>query len=126
MRAAPRLSFALACLLAIAALVAGCGGDSDSSTSGGGAGSAESRPAPAKSEVPSAPGKSLSQVLKLADGPAELVVSPAAMVFYEGENRFPFGVFERDRSQIADAEVALYFAKVPTPSGKQSKAGGKG
>ena len=61
MRAAPRLSFALACLLAIAALVAGCGGDSDSSTSGGGAGSAESRPAPAKSEFPSAQGKSLSQ-----------------------------------------------------------------
>lgn len=126
MRAAPRLSFALACLLALAALVAGCGGDSDSSTSGGGSGSAESRPAPPKSAFPSAQGRSLSEVLKLADGPAELVVSPAAMVFYEGENRFPFGVFERDRSQIGDAEVALYFAKVPTPGGKKSKAGNKG
>jgi hypothetical protein len=126
MRAAPRLSFVFACLLAIAALVAGCGGDSDSSTSGSGSGSVESRPAPPKGDFPQAQGKSLSQVLKLADGPAELVVSPAAMVFYKGENRYPFGVFERDRSQIGDAEVALYFAKVPTPGKNQSKAGAKG
>ena len=126
MRAAPRLSFALACLLALAGLVAGCGGDSDSPASGGGSGTAESRPAPPKSEFPSPEGRSLRQVLKLADGPAELVVSPAAMVFYRGENRFPFGVFERDRSQIADAEVALYFAKAPPPGDRKSKAGNKG
>lgn len=126
MRAAPRLSFACACLLALAALLAGCGGDSGSSGSGSGSGSAESRPAPPKSEFPSAEGKTLSQVLKLADGPAELVVSPAAMVFYKGENRYPFGVFKRDRSQVSDAEVALYFAKVPKPSPKKSKQGNKG
>ena len=45
--------------------------------------------------------------------PSELVVSPAAEVFYKGENRYPFGVFQRDRTQVPDAEVALYFAKVP-------------
>jgi hypothetical protein len=126
MRAAPRLSLALACLFALAALVAGCGGDSDSTTGGSGSGSAESRPAPPKGEFPSATGRTLSQVLKTADGPAELVVSPAAMAFYEGHNRYPFGVFERDRSQISDAEVALYFAKVPAPGKQKSKAGGKG
>ena len=32
--------------------------------------------------------------------PVELVLSPAAMVFYKGENRFPFGVFRKDRSQV--------------------------
>ncbi len=54
-------------------------------------------------------------MLKAADAPAELVVSPAALVFYKGENRYPFGVFERDRTQVPDAEVALYFAKAPAP-----------
>jgi hypothetical protein len=115
-RMRPRRAIAtLACLLAAAALVAGCGGGSDTSSTSGGSGSAESRPAPPKSEFPSARGKSLADVLNSADGPSELVVSPAAEAFYTGENRYPFGVFERDRTQIPDAKVALYFAKVPLP-----------
>jgi hypothetical protein len=127
MRAAPRLVLAFACLFAAAMLVVGCGGDSGStdSTSGSG-GSAESRPAPPKSDFPSSEGRTLREVLKAADGPAELVVSPAAMAFYKGENRYPFGVFERDRTQVPDAEVALYFAKAPTPGpGARSKSGNK-
>ncbi len=114
MRAAPRLALALACLPALAALAAGCGGGSDSGDSTAGADSAESRPAPPKSAFPSPQGRSLREVLKAADAPAELVVSPAAQAFYRGENRFPFGVFERDRTQVPGAEVALYIAKAPT------------
>jgi hypothetical protein len=128
MRAAPRLALALACLVAVAVFVAGCGSGSDStdSTSGSG-GSGESRPAPPKSEFPATAGRTLRQVLKGADGPAELVVSPAAMAFYKGENRYPFGVFERDRSQIVDGEVALYIAKAPAVDpGAKSKPGSKG
>jgi hypothetical protein len=105
---------ALACLLAVALLLlAGCGGGSDSST-GSSSSSAESRPAPPKSEFPSAKGKTLAEVLE-AEGakPSKLVVSPAALAFYKGENRYPFGVFERDRTQVSNADVALYFAKVP-------------
>lgn len=60
------------------------------------------------------------------DGPSELIVSPAAMVFYKGQNRYPFGVFERDRTQVPDAEVALYFAKVPAKPDAHSKSGNKG
>ncbi|MEX2105504.1 MAG: hypothetical protein WD810_01255 [Solirubrobacterales bacterium] len=87
----------------------------------------ESRRAPAKSEFPDPHGRSLAEVLKFADAPADLVVSPAAMVFSEGENRYPFGVFERDHTQVSSAEVALYFAKVPTPSsGSKTKPGSKG
>jgi hypothetical protein len=112
---------AFACLLAAAALAAGCGGGSDSPGSPGST-SAEARPAPPKSEFPSAGGKTLAEVLKSADGPSELVVSPAAQVFYEGENRYPFGVFERDRTQVSDAEVALYFARTP----KRLRAPGTG
>jgi hypothetical protein len=127
MRAA-RLTSALACLLACAALVAGCGGGSDSSGSTSTASeTAQNRPAPPKSEFPSANGRTLRQVLKAApDGPSELVVSPAASVFYTGVNRYPFGVFERDRTQVADAEVALYFAKTPRLKGGGSKSGNKG
>jgi len=127
MRAPPRLSFIFACLLAATAtLLVGCGGGSDSSTSSAGSASAESRPAPPKSDFPSAQGKTLREVLKLAEGPSELVVSPAALAFYKGDNRYPFGVFKRDRTQVSGAEVALYFAKVPLPSKNKSRAGSKG
>ncbi|HEV7483649.1 MAG TPA: hypothetical protein VGO13_11190 [Solirubrobacterales bacterium] len=126
--AAPRLALALVCSFAIAALVGGCGGGSGSTGSTTTpAASAESRPAPPKSEFPSPEGRTLREVLKAADAPSELVVSPAAMAFYKGENRYPFGVFERDRTQVSDAEVALYFAKAPTPKqDAKSKSGNKG
>jgi hypothetical protein len=105
-----RATSALACLFA-AAFIAGCGGDSDSTTST--AGTAASVPAPPKSEFPSPEGKTLRELVNAADSHAEIVVSPAALAFFKGENRYPFGVFEPDRSQIDDAQVALYVAKVP-------------
>jgi hypothetical protein len=111
----------LACLLALAAVaLAGCGSGSDGN--GTSSESAESRPAPPKSAFPSAKGKTLGQVLETADAPSTLVVSPAAQVFTKGENRYPFGVFQRDRTQVSDADVALYFAKMP--SSKAANTGG--
>ncbi len=126
MRAAPRFVLALACLLALALAAAGCGGDSDSDSTSS-SGSAESRPAPPKSAFPATEGRSLRQLLKATDGRAELVVSPAALAFYQGENRYPFGVFELDRTQVPDAEVALYMARAPSPrAGGQTDSGKKG
>jgi len=108
---------ALLCLsVALAIALAGCGGASNSATDSSSA-SAESRPAPPKSDFPSAKGKTLSEVLKEADGPSNLVVSPAGLVYYKGRNRYTVGVFSRDRSQVTDADVALYFARVPKPTG---------
>ncbi len=107
----PRALAALCCLLTVAAVGSSGCGDSDSST-GSSSTSAESRPAPPKSDFPSAKGKTLAEVLEEAK-PSTLVVSPATEVFDEGSSRYPFGVFERDRTQVPDAEVALYFAKVP-------------
>ncbi len=126
---APRMLPALLCLLAGGSLIGGCGGDSgaddlmDNTSTG-----AESRPAPPRSEFPSAEGRTLRQVLKAADAPlGELVVDPAAEVFYRGKNRYPFGVFDRAQGQVIDAEVALYFAKVPEPKqGAKSKSGNRG
>jgi hypothetical protein len=114
---------ALACLLAVV-LVAGCGGGSDSTGSSGA--SAANRPAPPKSEFPKAEGRTLGEIVKGADSHAELVVSPAALVFNKGENRYPFGVFHPDRSQVDDAKVALYVAKVPAPGGGGGKNGKQG
>jgi len=125
---APRLAPALFCLLAGGALAVGCGGGSegDESTAATAA-SAESRPAPPASEFPSAKGRTLRQVLKAADGRAEQVVAPAAEVFYPGENRYPFGVVDRNLGPVDDAEVALYFAKVPeVEPGTKSKSGNRG
>jgi hypothetical protein len=125
---APRLAPALLCLLAIGVSIGGCGSGSDTgeSTSGPGAG-AESRPAPPKTEFPSPEGRSLREVVKAADAPAEVIVEPAAMVFYPGKNRYPFELFTRERAAISDAEVALYYAKVPTPKqDAKSKSGNRG
>jgi hypothetical protein len=117
MRFARALVASACLLLCAAAVLAGCGGGSDTSTSSS-SGTAQSQPAPPKSDFPPAAGKTLAEVLEAeAARPSTLVVSPAAMTFYRGENRYPFGVFERDRAQVTDAEVALYFAKVPGKAG---------
>jgi len=92
----------------------GCGSDSSTDSQHP---VVQNRPAPPKSDFPSADGKTLAQVVEAADGPSDLVVSPAAKVFYTGSNRYPLGVFERDGSQVSDAEVALYFAHVPVKKG---------
>lgn len=122
----PRQALAvLLCLpLTLALALAGCGGDSGSS-GGTSSASAESHPAPPKSDFPSAKGKTLAEVLEAEDAkPSKLVVSPAAKAFYMGENRYPFGVFQRDRSQVSDAKVALYFAKVPSGASAQGESAG--
>lgn len=125
---APRLAPALLSLLAAGALLGGCGGDSESGESTSlGTETAPSRPAPPKSEFPSVENRTLRQVLKAADGPAEAKISPYAEVFYPGVNRYPFGVADREDGGIDDAEVALYFAKAPTPGPRaKSKSGNRG
>lgn len=125
---APRLALALLCLFAASATAAGCGSDSDTGGSPSGDGdTATSRPAAPKSAFPAPEGRTLRQVLNAADGPAEAVLAPAAMAFSPGLNRYPFGVFERDRTPVSNAEVALYYAKVPAAeAGARSKAGNRG
>lgn len=122
----PRATGAVAWLLAAALLAAGCGNGSGSTSSEAGA---ANRPAPPKSAFPDPAGRSLGEVVKSAEA-AEVVVSPAALVFEKGANRFPFGVFHFDHTQVSDAQVALYIAKVPpaksgaegeSESGKQKK-----
>jgi hypothetical protein len=68
-------------------------------------------------------------VIKSADERlTELVVAPQGMVFYPGVNRYPFEVRETgDEKPVSDAEVALYFARVPAVKpGAASRSGNKG
>jgi hypothetical protein len=124
---APRLAPALLCLLAAGALLSGCGGDSDTDSTAASYAPAQSRPAPPASDFPAPEGRTLRQVLKAADARSELVMRPGAEVFYPGENRYPFGIFDRDKGEVSDAEVALYLAKVPKPRpGAKSKSGNRG
>jgi hypothetical protein len=124
---APRLASATLCLLAAGALCGGCGGSSGSDETSGSERTAASRVAPPSSDFPSAHGRTLRQVLKAADARAESVISPAAEVFYPGVNRYPFGIADREERPVPDAEVAIYFAKVPTLSpGGMSKSGNRG
>jgi hypothetical protein len=125
---APRLAPALLCLLAIGASMGGCGSDSSSGESPlGMEGTAASRPAPPKSDFPSPEGRSLRELLKATDARTEVLIEPAAVVFYPGRNRYPFEIVDKSRKPISDAEVALYYAKVPQPKpGAKSKSGNRG
>lgn len=104
-----RVISAISCLAAAGILAAGCGNGSSPTPE---TAPAVNRPAPPASDFPSANGKTLAEILNTATT-ADVVVSPAAKVFREGPNRFPFGVFTVARQQVSNAQVALYFAKAP-------------
>ena len=65
-------------------------------------------PRPPRTSRPS-DGRPLQQVLSAVteEGP---VVTPAARVLRQGDNRFSFGVFTLEKEPIPDAEVAIYAA----------------
>jgi hypothetical protein len=126
MRAA-RLALASACLLAAGALLAGCGGSGSTDSTAASTKPAPSQPAPPKGSFPKPFGRTLGELVKMASAHSELIVTPAAQVFYQGENRYPFGIAEREGGPVSDAEVALYYARVPQPGpGAKSKPGNKG
>jgi hypothetical protein len=129
----------LLCLLACGSLLlAGCGGGSGSSSQvNPEAETGKSRPAPPRSAFPSAQGKTLREIVEEATHQTALRVSPAAApaveVFYPGRNRYPFLVSEKGAvsgklgKEVPDAEVAIYYAKLPTPKpGARPKSGSEG
>ncbi|HVO53636.1 MAG TPA: hypothetical protein VMT37_04405 [Solirubrobacterales bacterium] len=124
MRAA-RLALACASLLVILLGAAACGGGGDSTSAA--TTPVPSSPAPPKSAFPQPQGRSLEELLNGAGTRSELIVAPEASVFYPGPNRYPFSIHERDGQEVPDAEVAVYYARVPTPKpGAKSAAGSKG
>jgi hypothetical protein len=100
-----RLWSSIAFVLFACALVAGCGGDDGDE--------AETEPPPVAdpAEFPKANGRTLA-ALREGLGEGGPVLAPSVLVLTTGDNRFGFGLFERDRSQIADASVVVYVAPV--------------
>jgi hypothetical protein len=138
---APRPVLGIVCLLACGALaLAGCGGGSGSTTShvNPDAESGKSVPAPPKSAFPATEGRSLEEIISEEAAPTSEIkkiinVTPEAMAFYPGRNRYPFTLAEKKTgsggpgAEVPGAEAALYYAKVPTyKPGFKSKAGNKG
>jgi hypothetical protein len=100
----PGVALAAALILAFAFAGLGCGDDNQPA--------ADRPPPPAKPEdFPKAGGKTLAQLRKeiKTEGP---VLAPSVSVLETGSDRFGFGLFDRARSQIADAPVAVYVAPV--------------
>lgn len=119
---APRNALGLVCLLACGvALVAGCGGGSDSESHvNPEAEAGKSRPAPPRSAFPATQGRTLRKLVEdVAEVRPAAKITPSAEAFYPGPNRYPFLVSEKDTKagtagkEIPDAEVAIYYAKVP-------------
>ena len=87
-------------LAVFACLLAGCGGDDSSGD--------EAPPAARAEDFPKADSQRLQDLVTNAgSGP---VLAPSSQEFRTGRNRFGFALFNADRSQIADASVAIYVA----------------
>ncbi|HZN90830.1 MAG TPA: hypothetical protein VFB44_17770 [Thermoleophilaceae bacterium] len=84
------------------ALVVGCGGGDDDSEN-------SPPPVPKPEQFPQAAGKTLAD-LREGLGRGGPVLAPSVSVLTTGKNRFGFGLFTRERGQIADAQVAVYVA----------------
>lgn len=96
------------CAVSLATMIvsaSGCGGpDNDDSSS------RESlAPAPSASDFPQTRHRSLKLVVQnMQQGPQ---LAPGVSVLTPGRERFGFGLFDQGNRQIADVEVALYFAR---------------
>ena len=84
-------------------LLAGCGEKDESEAE-------TARPAPENASFPAADGAGLEEFVAANRSAGQLVVSPASQIYTVGRNRFGFAVFEVDRTQVTDAEVAIYAA----------------
>jgi hypothetical protein len=94
----------IAAALLACVLVAGCGGGDD--------GSEDNPPPPVAQpeQFPKAAGKTLAELRK-GLGRGGPVLAPSVSALTTGKNRFGFGLFTRERGQIADAAVAVYVAE---------------
>jgi hypothetical protein len=92
-------------VLCACALIAGCGDDDGDQEA------SKAPPVADPAQFPKANGQTLAG-LREGLGRGGPVLAPSVLVLTAGDNRFGFGLFERDRSQIADAQVVLYVAPV--------------
>lgn len=95
----------LALLLALSVLGGGCSGDEEK-----GPGSADQAPVAQPEGFPNAVGKSLADLRKQVGETGPVLAPVVSQLSAGSKNRLAFGLFDRDRAQIARAEVAVYVA----------------
>src|SRR3954452_10169066 len=91
---------------ALAVAVASCGGSGGSSDQG-----LDATPpkVPSVTQFPKVRGRTMTQLA--ANVQAGPVLAPSVSLLVPGENRFGFGLFDRQRKQITDAAGAIYVAR---------------
>jgi hypothetical protein len=72
-----------------------------------------SEPAAAHGDFPAPKGQTVVGFAKDIGLTQDIVVSPAGQTYEPGRNRFSFGVFNADGSQVEDAKVAIYIGRGP-------------
>jgi hypothetical protein len=82
----------------------GSGGDSDVVT-------ATPPRVPSVTQFPKVRGRTMNELAANVQG--GLVLAPSVSLLLPGENRFGFGLFDRQRKQITDAAGAIYIARAP-------------
>jgi hypothetical protein len=88
-------------LVALALLLAACGGSEDAGTEG-----SEGPPPPSAKEFPAPKGKTMMELRRsLSPGP---VLAPTVQVLTPGKQRYGFALFTAARKQISGVPVALY------------------
>ena len=103
MRTPPtRAAALLAVLILPAAAAIGCG-EKDEPSDG-------DATAPEASSFPAPDGRSIDKLVDAYPVDENLVIAPSETAYTVGRNRFGFGVFTVDHSQVGDAQVALYAA----------------
>jgi hypothetical protein len=95
-------------LLAVALVIAACGGDDDKSSGAEKTPTATEAAAP-KVEFPAGEGKTIRALR--ANLPEGAVFAPAMSVLRQGNNRFAFALFNTARAQLEPDAVAVYFSR---------------
>jgi hypothetical protein len=99
-----RRALTAALLLGCALAAGGCGGGDD--------GGPDQPPAPTPGEAfPDPGGRSLAEMRKRF-GEGGPVLAPSVSTLQVGRNRFGFGLFDRSRDEVSDADAVVYVAPV--------------
>src|SRR3954451_9767225 len=97
----------LVLMLSLSLALSACGGGS----SGSSGVTATPPKIPSVTQFPKVRGRTMNQLAANVQG--GLVLAPSVSLLLPGMNRFGFGLFDRQRKQVTDAEGAVYIARGP-------------
>lgn len=99
-------------IVATGLIVGGCGSSADE----GDEAAPGETPAPSASEFPKPKGQTVDQLASQIGLTNDYVAAPAGSAYSPGNDRFAFGMFKVDGSQLENADVAVYVSKDGGPA----------